>query len=1042
MSGEIVVFIQSGEKLLFSPPLWKVAQPKNMTGISDVFKNSQELIKYSKQTYYGFADDLADTPPPQPQCPDPRPSMALIEKKDCKKRRTQKTPSKSIADYKWAILCPVTSRRSLSSGACLDQLKNSARSIVESVPKKARRSTKIYFGFDLKDPLYDPKFPKNKCEEEKKQKKEIRQTVRKFFKGIKVEFVPFPPAYKRALCWIWDSLARKATEQDNEFFVLLGDDIEVTGGWQQEVLNTFCEFSRTRPFGFGCTAIKDESFPVFPTFPVMHRTHFDIFGKLFHESFFNQHGDPYLFEIYRRFNVARFTTSSHLCNTVGGAGEARYRKDSGLVWRDRILTDGIEKAGDWLAGKMSTTSTSLQIPCIDIVVPTYRCDLSVLRTICDLSSSDASVHTIIVVDNPESDNLEELKQLERYDTNHTVRVYKMESNSGASKARNTGLAQSFGDHAILLDDDVIPEENLVDAYLGAIERNPRAKIYVGMTNLPPPETMVEKAMHASRICYFYGISAICKNPPWGVTANMCVKSRSNNSLWFSDAYPKTGGGEDVDYCLRVKSFDKDICSVSEAVVTHPFWKNPFKQVAGWATGDVMCLDHFPNKTFMALPNWCESTLFGVLLQSYLLLRRQTPLSYLLLALPMAINVVFRLPTYYAKSRHDECARISPCSRAKSLCIALMAIAFPSAQDAVRLYSKLRRLRLTNLCTHFDWMDNQRDHVAATLLASLFEFASLLCLIGFVFAEASALRFVLATIGTLLVAVWYPFQYKILSIQPKARPKLSELEFSGTKPTVPFVVLATQRTGSNMLCGYLGSHPQILMHNEIFNEVGIFSERQHESSSTTTTTTAITNTNSVDAIGNRDSDPTAFLQKAYEAADGSTEKAVGFKLFPEHITRSETNLKLFNSVLRDPRIRKIILVRENRLAVVMSVLRASISGQYTHKNHDEIPLDFKPSELNSFIESYDAYYEWLESRTRSTPVHRVSYEELADENTRDEALNSIAGFLEIDSCDSWKTPYDKQSSSFEESTENLVCYKRLQRAFKEHPMYEKWGFLFN
>jgi glycosyltransferase involved in cell wall biosynthesis len=50
----------------------------------------------------------------------------------------------------------------------------------------------------------------------------------------------------------------------------------------------------------------------------------------------------------------------------------------------------------------------------------------------------------------------------------------MESNQGAAQARNTGLAQSFGDHAILLDDDVIPSAELISAYLGAIARYPDA----------------------------------------------------------------------------------------------------------------------------------------------------------------------------------------------------------------------------------------------------------------------------------------------------------------------------------------------------------------------------------------------------------------------------------------------------------------------------------------------------------------------------------------------------------------------------------------
>lgn len=57
----------------------------------------------------------------------------------------------------------------------------------------------------------------------------------------------------------------------------------------------------------------------------------------------------------------------------------------------------------------------------------------------------------------------------------------MESNQGAAQERNTGLVQSFGGHAILLDDDVIPGPDLVSAYLSAIARHPHAAgaLYTG-----------------------------------------------------------------------------------------------------------------------------------------------------------------------------------------------------------------------------------------------------------------------------------------------------------------------------------------------------------------------------------------------------------------------------------------------------------------------------------------------------------------------------------------------------------------------------------
>ena len=113
------------------------------------------------------------------------------------------------------------------------------------------------------------------------------------------------------------------------------------------------------------------------------------------------------------------------------------------------------------------------------------------------------MHTTIVVDRPDTPNLDEILKLASYKPDRTVRVHVMETNAGASNARNAGLWQSFGDHAILLDDDVTAEPGLVDAYLGAIQRHPGAAAYVGVTKLPEPRTLLQHALKACNICYFY-----------------------------------------------------------------------------------------------------------------------------------------------------------------------------------------------------------------------------------------------------------------------------------------------------------------------------------------------------------------------------------------------------------------------------------------------------------------------------------------------------------------------------------------------------------
>lgn len=67
-------------------------------------------------------------------------------------------------------------------------------------------------------------------------------------------------------------------------------------------------------------------------------------------------------------------------------------------------------------------------------------------------------------------------------------------------------------------------------------------------------------------------------------------------------------------------------------------------------------------------------------------------------------------------------------------------------------------------------------------------------------------------------------------------------------------------------------------------------------------------------------------KPTEAPGGT---AVGFKLFPEHMRRSAKHLEVAERVLQDPRIKKVVLVRENRLAVAVSKLRAASTGMLTN-----------------------------------------------------------------------------------------------------------------
>ena len=55
----------------------------------------------------------------------------------------------------------------------------------------------------------------------------------------------------------------------------------------------------------------------------------------------NQDGDPWLFEIYKRWGCSRILEDVFLENSVGGQGPPRYGREPALNWKDRELQEGV-----------------------------------------------------------------------------------------------------------------------------------------------------------------------------------------------------------------------------------------------------------------------------------------------------------------------------------------------------------------------------------------------------------------------------------------------------------------------------------------------------------------------------------------------------------------------------------------------------------------------------------------------------------------------------------------------------------------------------
>ncbi|KAF8622022.1 hypothetical protein AX15_007312 [Amanita polypyramis BW_CC] len=499
-----------------------------------------------------------------------------------------------------ATLLPITSRGSTNPDTCLENLARFASSFIRTTHGDtrtvgARLRTRIYLAIDRDDDYLrlSPDTSTNKAENLLRQK------------GISDVETILCDAPRGHICWIWSECARKAYDDGCDYFVLMGDDVILHDeGWIQAVHWEFQRIAESRhvPLGFGCVAFTDLSFPGMPTFPVLHRTHMDIFNKeVVPNTFINQDGDPFLFQLYRRWDCNTMLPCS-LSNGVGGSEEARYTKQHATGWTFDILDEAVEKAERWLQQKHQDVQKMLTV---DVVVPCYRVDIPLLDGILSLKPSDTcSVMFIIIIDNPTSPHAYELES--KYGRRPDIRIRRNAYNIGASGSRNRGIDESAADWIIFLDDDIAPRSDLFIEAEKAIRENPTAAGFVGNSLFPKSGTIFTAAIRIAGVAFFWDIATkIHDDVPWGVTANLIARRNVRDGVRYDLSYPKTGGGEDIEFCRHKRKYflskgGKGFIGAPNVVVTHPWWNKgarSYKRFYMWSYGDGALVKRFPEISY-------------------------------------------------------------------------------------------------------------------------------------------------------------------------------------------------------------------------------------------------------------------------------------------------------------------------------------------------------------------------------------------------------------------------------------------------------------
>jgi LPS sulfotransferase NodH len=254
-----------------------------------------------------------------------------------------------------------------------------------------------------------------------------------------------------------------------------------------------------------------------------------------------------------------------------------------------------------------------------------------------------------------------------------------------------------------------------------------------------------------------------------------------------------------------------------------------------------------------------------------------------------------------------------------------------------------------------------------------------------------------------------------------RPPAPDLAAKGA---VPFLILAAERTGSNLLAGLLDSHPSILAGGELFNpfltplrEVPwrlIPKERIEEFARM------------------RDRDPVGFLFAIYQLALDAGKTAIGFKLMYGQGDELYQRAPAVRDVLSGPPpFRLIHLTRKNLVERFVSQRRAEQTGSWqtrvgkTTNDTSRPKLTVAAHDLVADLERVENWQRVYRHAFAAHPILEIEYEELAADPQG--TARRCADFLGVPPVASFEVRYAKTGTDrLEDAIENLDDLRSMLR----------------
>ena len=123
-----------------------------------------------------------------------------------------------------------------------------------------------------------------------------------------------------------------------------------------------------------------------------------------------------------------------------------------------------------------------QPPAVSVIIPTYNRAASLRRVLMALADQlvTAQRYEVLVISDGSTDTTAQL--CAELDVPYALRFFEQQ-NQGPAAARNRGVQEARGTVLLFLDDDVVPERNLISEHMRLHKRDPRA-VVIGPLLLP------------------------------------------------------------------------------------------------------------------------------------------------------------------------------------------------------------------------------------------------------------------------------------------------------------------------------------------------------------------------------------------------------------------------------------------------------------------------------------------------------------------------------------------------------------------------------